>query len=48
MEEKLQKVIQLCEEGDPEMCAFLGKEFDFGCNIPQDLDIAFRYLTTPA
>ena len=48
MEEKLQKVIQLCEEGDPEMCAFLGKEFYFGWNIPQDLDRAFRYLTTAA
>ena len=48
MEEKLQKVIELCEEGDPEMCAFLGKEFYFGWNIPQDLDRAFRYLTTAA
>ena len=48
MDEKLQKVIELCEEGDPEMCAFLGKEFYFGWNIPQDLDRAFRYLTTAA
>ena len=48
MEEKLQKVIELCEAGDPEMCAFLGKEFYFGWNIPQDLDRAFRYLTTAA
>ena len=38
----------MCEEGDPEMCAFLGKEFYFGWNIPQDLDRAFRYLTTAA
>ena len=45
MEEKLQKVIELCEAGDPEMCAFLGKEFYFGWNIPQDLDRALRYLT---
>lgn len=45
MEEKLKAVIQLCEEGDPEMCAFLGKEFYYGWNIPQDLDRALRYLT---
>ncbi len=45
MEEKLQACIQLCEEGDPEMCAFLGKEFYYGWNIPQDLDRALRYLT---
>ena len=48
MEEKLKAVIQLCEEGDPEACAFLGKEFYFGFNIEQDLDRAFRYLTTAA
>ena len=46
MEEKLKACIQLCEEGDPEMCAFLGKEFYYGMNVPQDLDRAFRYLTT--
>ena len=45
MEEKLQAVIALCEEGDPEMCAFLGKEFYYGLNVPQDLDRALRYLT---
>jgi len=45
MEEKLQAVIELCEDGDPEMCAFLGKEFYYGWNIPQDLDRALRYLT---
>jgi TPR repeat protein len=45
MEEKLNAVIQLCEEGDPEMCAFLGKEFYYGINVPQDLDRALRYLT---
>ena len=48
MEEKLNAVIQLCEEGDPETCAFLGKEFYFGWNIPQDLDRALRYLTVAA
>ena len=48
MEEKLKAVIQLCEEGDPETCAFLGKEFYFGFNIEQDLDRALRYLTTAA
>ena len=47
-EEKLGALIGLCEEGDPEMCAFLGKEFYFGWNIEQDLDRAFRYLTTAA
>ena len=47
-EEKLNALIGLCEEGDPEMCAFLGKEFYFGWNIEQDLDRAFRYLTTAA
>ncbi len=45
MEEKLKAVIELCEEGDPEMCAFLGKEFYYGMNVPQDLDRALRYLT---
>ena len=45
MEEKLNAVIKLCEEGDPEMCAFLGKEFYYGINVPQDLDRALRYLT---
>jgi TPR repeat protein len=45
LEEKLKAVIELCEEGDPEMCAFLGKEFYYGWNIPQDLDRALRYLT---
>lgn len=45
MEEKLNAVIELAENGDPEMCAFLGKEFYYGWNIPQDLDRAFRYLT---
>ena len=45
MEEKLKACIQLCEEGDPEMCAFLGKEFYYGMNVPQDLDRAKRYLT---
>ena len=30
MDEKLQACIELCEEGDPEMCAFLGKEFYYG------------------
>ncbi|MBO7398826.1 MAG: sel1 repeat family protein [Clostridia bacterium] len=44
-EEKLKACIDLCEEGDPEMCAFLGKEFYYGWNIPQDLDRALRYLT---
>ena len=45
MEEKLKACIELCEDGDPEMCAFLGKEFYYGWNIPQDLDRALRYLT---
>ncbi len=45
MEEKLKACIELCEEGDPEMCAFLGKEFYYGMNVPQDLDRALRYLT---
>ena len=45
MEEKLRAVIELCEEGDPEMCAFLGKELYYGINVPQDLDRALRYLT---
>ena len=45
MDEKLKAVIELCEEGDPEMCAFLGKEFYYGWNVPQDLDRALRYLT---
>ncbi len=44
MEEKLKAVIELCEGGDPEMCAFLGKEFYYGWNVPQDLDRALRYL----
>lgn len=48
MEEKLKAVIGLCEEGDPEACAFLGKEYYFGMNIEQDLDRAFRYLTVAA
>ena len=48
MEEKLQAVIELCEAGDPETCAFLGKEFYFGFNIEQDLYRALRYLTTAA
>ena len=48
MEEKLKACITLCEEGDPEMCAFLGKEFYYGMNIPQGLDRAFRYLTVAA
>ena len=48
MEEKLNAAIALCEDGDPEMCAFLGKEFYFGWNIEQDLDRALRYLTTAA
>lgn len=48
MEEKLNACIQLCEEGDPEMCAFLGKEFYYGWNVPQDLDRALRYLTVAA
>ena len=45
MEEKLKACIELCEEGDPEMCAFLGKEFYYGMNVPQDLDRALRYMT---
>ena len=45
MDEKLKAVIELCEAGDPEMCAFLGKEFYYGWNVPQDLDRALRYLT---
>ncbi len=48
MEEKLKVCIKLCEEGDPEMCAFLGKEFYYGWNVPQDLDRAKRYLTVAA
>lgn len=48
MNKKLQAVIELCEEGDPEMCAFLGKEFYFGMNVEQDLDRALRYLTVAA
>lgn len=48
MQTKLNAVIELCEEGDPEMCAFLGKEFYFGWNVDQDLDRAFRYLTVAA
>ena len=47
-EAKLKAVIELCEEGDPEACAFLGKEFYFGWNIDQDLDRALRYLTCAA
>ena len=45
---KLNAVIELCEAGDPEMCGFLGKEFYYGWNVPQDLDRAFRYLTVAA
>ena len=45
MEEKLNACIELCEASDPEMCAFLGKEFYYGWNVPQDLDRALRYLT---
>ena len=48
METKLKAVIELCEAGDPETCAFLGKEFYFGWNIDQDLDRAFRYLNVAA
>ena len=48
MDEKLKACIELCEEGDPEMCAFLGKEFYYGINIPQDLERALRYLTVAA
>lgn len=48
MEEKLKACIQLCEEGDPEMCAFLGGEFYYGMNVPQDLDRAKRYLAVAA
>ena len=48
MEEKLKAVVELCEEGDPESCAFLGKEFYFGVNVEQDLDRAFRYLNVAA
>ncbi|MBR7019706.1 MAG: sel1 repeat family protein [Lachnospiraceae bacterium] len=48
MQTKLNAVIELCEEGDPEMCAFLGKEFYFGMNVDQDLDRAFRYLNVAA
>ena len=48
MEEKLKACIALCEEGDPEMCAFLGKEFYYGINIPQDLERALQYLTVAA
>ena len=48
IEEKLKACIELCEEGDPEMCAFLGKEFYYGMNVPQDLDRALRYLTVAA
>ncbi len=48
MDEKLKACIALCEEGDPKMCAFLGKEFYYGLNIPQDLDRALRYLTVAA
>ena len=48
MQAKLNAIIELCEEGDPEACAFLGKEFYFGWNIDQDLDRALRYLTTAA
>ena len=48
MEEKLNAVIELCEAGDPEACAFLGKEFYYGINVPQDLDRALRYLTVAA
>ncbi len=47
-EAKLKAVIELCEEGDTEACAFLGKEFYFGWNIDQDLDRALRYLTVAA
>ena len=48
MEEKLNACIRLCEEGDPEMCAFLGGEFYYGMNVPQDLDRAKRYLAVAA
>ena len=37
MDEKLKAVIELCEAGDAETCAWLGKEFYFGWNIEQDL-----------
>ena len=45
MDEKLKAVIELCDAGDPEMCAFMGKEFYYGWNVEQDLDRALRYLT---
>ncbi len=48
MQEKLNAIIELCENGDPEACAFLGKEYYFGWNIEQDLDRALRYLTVAA
>ena len=48
VEEKLNAVIKLCEDGDPEACAFLGKEFYFGWNIGQDLGRALKYLTVAA
>jgi hypothetical protein len=47
-EEKLKVIIEACEAGDPELCAFLGKEYYFGWNLEQDLDRAFRYLNTAA
>ncbi|MBO6060965.1 MAG: sel1 repeat family protein [Clostridia bacterium] len=47
-EEKLKVIIEACEAGDPELCAFLGKEYYFGWNLEQDLDRAFRYLNTSA
>ena len=44
----LEEVIELCENGDPEACAFMGKEYYFGWRIDQDIDKAFRYLSVAA
>ena len=48
MEEKIQYMLDLCEQGDPDACALMGKELFFGWNLEQDLDKAFRYLTVAA
>ena len=48
MNEEMQKILELAEQGDPAACAYMGNELYFGWNIPQDLDKAFRYLTTAA
>ena len=48
MNEETEKILALAEEGDPAACAYLGNEFYFGWNLPQDNDKAFKYLTVAA